>query len=207
MGFLDPMRNNDINKDLLNISSNKDILNRFTTLQNDIGVSFETKIIGVTSIKNDPMAAAFAKAFADTYAHNGTRALIVDANMYNPSLEGLVGQADVEVVDGETKEEYKIQELSENVSMICLKKEIYPSEVYKTGIVQKIIEEYKEQFDHIIVLVPAIKEHKEVVLLKDVLNAIILVAQKNVTRKESIYNALVYFQKEGLPIAKTVILK
>ena len=91
--------------------------------------------------------------------------------------------------------------------MICLKKEIYPSEVYKTGIVQKIIEEYKEQFDHIIVLVPAIKEHKEVVLLKDVLNAIILVAQKNVTRKESIYNALMYFQKEGLPIAKTVILK
>ncbi|MBO4668103.1 MAG: hypothetical protein J5666_08295, partial [Bacilli bacterium] len=88
-----------------------------------------------------------------------------------------------------------------------LSKETYPSEVLKGGIVQRIISENKDNYDHFVVLVPSIKEHKEISLLKDVVTAIVLVAQKNVTKKEHIYNAIQYCAVNKLPLAKTVILK
>lgn len=199
MSFLDPMRNNKVNSNLLNASNNQEMLNSLTVLQNQIGVSFNTGVIVVTSIRNDELAASFAKALADTYAHNGAKALLLDANLYNPCLKGLLALED--------KEALKPIELSDKVSAILMDKEIYPSDVYKSGDIQKLIEDNKKEFEHIIVLVPSVKEHKELMLLKEVTDAIILVAQKNLTRKESIYNAASFFLENKLPLAKTVVLK
>ena len=258
MSFLDPSRNNNLKNSLLNVENNRGLLNSFTVLQNEIGVYFDTKVIGVTSIKLDEVAAAFAKGFADAYKKNGAKVLIIDANLYSPLLKDLLDEefkvapreekeiepnyedeeeleeaaeqaeeAKEEVVEEpvqekvEEVEEAKEEEihpvveivpaqlvaLNESVSVICLNQEIYPSEVYKSGLIQKLIKDNEKDFDHIIVLVPSVRQHKEVVLLKDVLTAIILLTQKNLTRKENIYNALQFFAKEELPLAKTVVLK
>ena len=53
----------------------------------------------------------------------------------------------------------------------------------------------------------SIKKHKEVVLLKDILGSIVIVTQRNRTRKGDIYNAIQYCALEQLPLAKVTILK
>ena len=205
MKFLDFLkfdRTNKILSGLLN-KDNEEMVKRMTVLQNEISVSFDTKVIAITSTNNDSLAAAFALGFANAYSKNGATVLIVDANLYNPSLKGHIG-SDIEVKEG--KEEYQITKIDDKVDAICLNQEIYPSDVFKSGKIHSIIKD-NEQYDHIIVLVPSIKEHKEVSLLSDIINTILLIAQKNSTRKGNIYNAAVYFAQEKLPLAKLVILE
>ncbi|MBO4667506.1 MAG: hypothetical protein J5666_05220 [Bacilli bacterium] len=187
---------------LLNASLDDETIDRLTSLQNEIGVSFSTKVIAITSINDDALAVAFAKAFASAYSVNNERTLIIDANLYNPSLRKTLKES-----DGERSGGYKVTFVDGKPNAVCLSKETYPSEVLKGGIVQKIINENQGNYDHFVVLVPSIKEHKEIVLLKDVLTAIVLVAQKDVTKKEHIFNAIQYCAANNLPLAKTVVLK
>ena len=207
MSFLDPIINKKVKDNLASLEDNEELFNRFTVLQNEISVSFPAKITAVTSIKDDSLAASFAKAYASTYAHNGFKALLIDANLYNPCLEELLGNVEAEVINDKEESSYKTVALNDKVSAICMNKNTYPSNVYKAGVVQKLVEDNKEEFAHIIILVPSIKEHKEVVLLKEVVDSIILVTQKNVTKKGHIYNAGVFAQEASLPLAKVVVLK
>ena len=188
---------------LLNASLDDETIDRITTLQNEIGVSFSTKVIAITSIKDDALAVSFAKAFAGAYSVNNERTLIIDANLYNPLLRHALKDSE----GGNRNDGYRVTFVDGKTNAVCLSKETYPSEVLKGGIVQRIISENKDNYDHFVVLVPSIKEHKEISLLKDVVTAIVLVAQKNVTKKEHIYNAIQYCAVNKLPLAKTVILK
>lgn len=207
MSFLDPIYNKNIKNNLASLEKSEELINLFTVLQNEISVSFPAKITAVTSIKDDNLAASFAKAYALTYAHNGFKALIIDANLYNPCLEGLLGGSDAEVSVDKKEESYKFISINEKVSAICLNKNTYPSNVYKAGVIQKFVEDNKEEYSHVVVLVPSVEEHKEVILLKEVIDSIILVTQKNVTKKGHIYNAGAFFHEASLPLAKVVVLK
>ena len=183
---------------LMDVASHPDMADRLTTLQNEVGVDFSTKVIAITSIRDDVLAAGLAKGLADTFANNGEKTLIIDANLYNPCLKGLLG---------DKAKEGELSILGDNVSTLCLGKEVYPSEVYKSGKIHEIIEKYQEEYAHFVVLVPTIRDHKEIVLLRDDVTAILLVAQKNVTIKQSIYEAAGYCVDNSLPFAKTVVLK
>ena len=184
-------------------------LNELIKLQNEIGVSFSTKITAVMTINNDELAAAFAKAYAYAYAEHGLKTLIIDANMYNPSFNEIFKNQDgfLEISEKGNKDHFSTSFVDAHTNAISLNKEIYPSEIFKSGVVQKLIENNHNSYDHFVVLVPSIKDHKEIILLKDVLTAIILVVQKNVSKKEHIFNAIQYCKENELPLAKTVVLK
>ena len=183
---------------LLDAVSHPDITDRLTALQNEVGVDFSTEVIAITSIRDDELAAGLAKGLADTFANNGEKTLIIDANLYNPCLKRLLG---------DKAREGELSQLEDNVSALCLGKEIYPSEVYKSGKIHEIIEKHQSEYMHFVVLVPTIRDHKEIVLLRDEVTAILLAAQKNVTIKQFIYEAAGYCVDNSLPFAKTVILK
>ena len=106
-----------LHKNLLDVSSSPAILDRFTALQNEVVVDYDTKVIAIAGVTNDELGAYFAKAYADTYAHNGTSCLIIDANMYEPRLAEIVGKGDAEPG--------KVVELSEKASAVFFNKEIY----------------------------------------------------------------------------------
>lgn len=188
---------------LTNASLDDEAIDRITTLQNEIGVNCSTKVIAITSIKGDDLAVAFAKAFANAYSVNNEKTLIIDANLYNPLLRHLLKEGE----EGDNSLGYRITQVDEKTGAVCLNKETYPSEVLKGGLVQKIIKENEDKYDHFVILVPEIKEHKEIILLSDVITALVLVVLKNVTKKEHIYNAIQYCAYNKLPLAKTVILK
>ena len=199
---------NEIVLSLLNIEETSELFTRLTALQNEININHDTKIVAVTSINSDYLTAAFAKALADTYALNRSSALIIDANLYNPCLYGLTKQyIGVESSDSSLSGIVKINRLNEKVTTICIDKQVYPTDTFKSGVIHNLIKEYSGPFDHVILLVPALKEHKEVVLFKDVINSVLLVTQRNVTKKKDIYESLQFLATNNIPVAKTIVLK
>ena len=191
---------------LLNVKNNEELFHSFTELQNEITVDFSTKVIAITSISKDNMSAAFAKAFAQAYAMNKSNALIIDANLYNPCLSKLLSH-NTNDVESRNGEELKAITVDRGVDAICLDQNVYPPEVYKAQVIQNIIKENENKYDHFIVLVPAINEHKEIVLLNDVLNAVVLISQRNITKRKDIFEAISYCAENKLPLAKTVVIK
>ena len=196
--YFDDKRKERIAANFGNINKDDALFERFTTLQNEIGASFDNKVTAITSISGDEIPAHFARAYADAFARNGSSVLLIDANMYNPVLKDILGG------EGDDKKPAKI---SDKVAAIYLNKETYPSNILKAGIVHNLVKEYGEQYEHIVILVPSIKKHKEVVLLKEILGSIVIVTQRNRTRKGDIYNAIQYCAVEQLPLAKVSILK
>ena len=188
-----------ISKGLLEINEHPDLLKSFTALQNEIGVGFDMKTLAVTSVHSDTLAASFAKAFADTFANNGSSALIIDANLYDPCLSKSLNLPQ--------EQEPKVHALSEKVGILSLSSEIYPSRIFREGEIAKIIEENRGDYDHVVILVPALREHKEVALLGNVIDSLVLVTQRNVTQKKDIYEACCFLAENKLPLAKVVVLK
>ena len=199
----------DMINNLLNVKEHQELSAKLTTLQNEINVSFDTKIMAVSSINDDKLAAAFAKALADTYNLNDSKCLIIDANLYNPCLQEMIGKNDdLEVQDGDLKDGgYKMTFLDKNTATICIDKQIYPGNAYKNKAIHNLINEHLDEYDHFIVLVPSIKHHKEVVLLGDIITSLVLITQRNVTKKKDIFEAAQYCYLNKLPLAKTVVLK
>ena len=211
MGFFNSNNENKIINGLQQVQTNEELFKALTVLQNEISVGFNTKVILVCGVNNDKLATVFAKAFADAYSKNDSSCLLIDANLYNPCLSELIGKEQVGSFmafrDIRSKNYSNMSYINKNVNAICMDKEIYPSNVYKSGVIQKIIKDEEKNYDHFIVIVPSVKEHKEVFLLNDVAQAIVMVTQKNATIKKHIYDAIQFFKEAKLPLAKTVVLR
>ena len=200
MSFIDSIRNFRRNRIIAGFSGEleQSTFERMTVLQNEISVSYNTKVLGITSINDNELSCAFAAAFAKSYAKNGAKTLIIDANLYCPTVAKFFAKEDAK--------ENEITALDEKISFIHMKQEIYPSETYKAGTIHQFVENAKD-FDHILILVPSIRDHKEVSLLQNILDSMMLVVQKNVTRKCRIYDAAAYCAQENIPLSKVVVLK
>ena len=198
---------------LSNFNKDSELFQKFITLQNEINVTHDTKVIAVTSIENDLLTAAFANALALTYAFNDSKTMIIDANMYNPSLNEVLcdsNSSDVCVLennDNKSELSHETTKVNENLEALCFDKQVYPGNVFKSKVIQDILKKEGSKYEHFIILVPSIKEHKEVSLLKDVLKSIVLVVRKDVTKKKDIYEAISFFREAELPLAKTVIIE
>ena len=140
---------------LSHVNNDASLFDSLTKLQNEINVYFDTKVLAITSINDDALAAALAKALADAYSMNGSNALIIDANLYNPSLESYIeshNEDDTITVSekNEVLSGYNRQvTVAGNVKTICLDKQIYPGNAYKDGAVHNIIESNKNSYEHI----------------------------------------------------------
>ena len=197
---------------LLHAKNNKEILNKITVLQNEISVGFNTKVVAIAGINDDELSAYFAKAFADAYSMNGSSSLIIDANLYNQQLKNILSSSEHQEIglsigfDSKGKGRQFIF-VDNKTDAWCLDNEVYPSTVYKSGAIQRMIKENTAKYDHFILILPSLKDHKEISLLADVIESIVLVSQKDVTTKERIFDAIQYLADMKMPLAKTVVLK
>ena len=211
MFFLKSNNEEKIIKGLSNVKSNDKMLAAFTVLQNEMSVGFNTKVIAVCGIDNDKLATVFAKALSESFGQNDSSCLLIDANLYNPCLSELIGKQQVGSFmafrDARLKNYSNVSYIDKNINAICMDKEIYPSSVYKSGSIQRVIKDEEKNYDHFIIVVPSIKNHKEIILLSDAVQSIILTVQKNVTIKKDIFEAIQFFKDNKLPLAKTIVLK
>ena len=186
---------------LLDASNDEKMLRKLTVLQNEISVAYDTKVIGITSVKEDELTAYFGKAFVEAYRSNGASCLLIDANLFEPQLGKLLG------LEKKGEEKIDIQNLCEGIDVALMDKEVYPSSVYKSGVIQELINANKEKYDHFVILFPSVTEHKEISLFKGTLNSTLLLSRQNVTKKGQIYEALCFLKQEEVPVSKTIVLK
>ena len=205
MKFFKERKDKEMINNLLSVENREKTLDKLTVLQNEISVAFNNKVIVITSIGEDALAAAFAKAFADAFIHNGSSALLIDANLYNPCLGELLSLP----AQKANKEDPKIEvtKQSEKLGVVCLDKETYPGEIYKSGFIQELVKANQETYEHTVILMPSVKSHKDVSLMADILDSVLLIARRDVTKKSQVFYALQYLYAEKLPVSKTVILK
>ena len=198
-------------KNLINAKDSETVLEKLTVLQNEISVYYNTKIIAVTSVEGDALPAAFAKALADAYNHNGEKTLIIDANLYGPKLAEILnlqeGLDDIAIKDASLNGSVKLSVLDKNASVITMNKQIYPSDVFKNKVIHQLVNDNKDQYDHVILLAPSVKKHKDITLLGDIVESIILVTERSYTKKKDIFDAIQFFNASKLPLAKTIIIK
>ena len=198
---------------LLNVKENEGMLERITKLQNEINVEFDSKIIAVATISDSKLSAALAKALADTYDINESTSLIIDANLYDPCLMDMINvqedsnSEEIKIKDKSSIEGYKVHQLSKNTKLVSVNKQKYPANFFKNKVIESWIKNEFKDIDHIIIVVPTLQEHKEILLLKDVLKCGLLVTQRGATKKKDIFEAISYFKENDLPLASTVILK
>ncbi len=189
-------------KNLLTFTNSDQVFESLTALQNEIGVGYSTKVIAVTSINNEDLAAAFARGLSKTFAYNGSSSYLIDANLYNPSLERVYVNE-----DGSSELTLQSSLIKDKEQVEVLKQETYPSEVYKNKAIHHIVDRNKDRYDHFVIIVPPINKHKELALLNDLVDSVILVTERNKTTRGSIYEAAAFCQEAKLPLAKTVIIK
>ena len=138
---------------------------------------------------------------------------MIDANLYNPSLDGYIQKYNNEDTFSLVEKSQSLKgnsietRIGNKAKTISLDKQVYPGNTYKDKVVHKLVQDNKNLYEHIIILVPSIKQHKDVVLLSDVVNTSLLVVKRNVTRKEDIYNAIQFYSANQLPLAKTIVVK
>ena len=111
MFFNNDKKRQEMINSLLDVKSNEELFNMLTTLQNEISVGFNTKVVAITGIKGEELTAAFSKGFGEAYALNGSKTLVVDANLYEPHLTKLLNTSGEDEVDVEIKDkdqQYKI---------------------------------------------------------------------------------------------------
>ena len=173
---------------LLDAANNKAFLSEVSRLENDISVFHDTSVVAITSIDGDFISATFAKALANSYAQNGLRALIVDANFYNPSLTDIFPQIPFKASSSSVfHEKYDV---NNNLSVITCSSCVYPSRVYKSSEVHNLIANNASVFDRIILLIPSIITHGEVSLLSGTLSTVLCLVKKDVTKKSEVFDVL-----------------
>ena len=207
MGYFSEKKKKAIIAGLLDAKSNALMLEKLKTLQNEISVAYDTKVLAVTSLGEDDLACAFAEALAEAYVHNGERVLLIDANLYNPCLINVLGLENEPGYREHSNETMKVYPNGDNAAYVFMSKETYPSGLYKKKTIQDFIAKEESNYDHFVVLMPNIKEHKEIALLKDVFDSTLVVTRRNVTKKGDIFYALQFMTEVQMPVSKTVVLK
>ena len=198
--FLDSLLKDDYSDKLL-----KDV----TKLQNEIAIDCLSKVVAITTIDNPKVTLAFSRLYSNAYSVNGLKTLIIDLNS-NQSFLDLLFNQNVDRIIPETfnsKNGCSFVSVDDKTQLVSFAGERYFSELLKTGIVENIINDNNSLFDHFIILMPPIAYNKEILLLSNVLTAVVLVVQKNITKKEDVFNAIQFFKQHSLPLIKTIILK
>ncbi len=191
-------KKNEILQNLLNVRADSDRKKIIVRLQNDIASLSSTKVIAVVPVDESDLAAAFAEAMRITYEENGSKTMLIDANLYHPCLRSLLGNSYSSATDQGHEKMLP--------SVYCFDTVVYPGDFYKSGEVQKKIKDGTSEYDRVIVITSEIREHKELALLANCLDTTVLVARRGFTKKEDVFNAISFLGAEKIPVSRVVIL-
>lgn len=187
--------NKTINLDL-NLLDDSENNKLFLNLQYVSNSLFKTDIIAVTAINNDSRGLLFAYNLARSYNENGSKTLIIDANFYE-SAEILVNKV----------EKINFVSTINSVDVIKLSTNELPGDYFRSSQLEKLIKENKEIYARFLIVVPSISRHKEIGLLNKLVDCVYLIAEKNVTKNNEIFDAIEYCKQKSLPLARVVLFK
>lgn len=201
--FFDKKTERNRTKELFSLEKDNPVYNQIIELQNKLSVFSTGKIICVSSLDFDLCAAGFGKAMADIYDANGEATLLIDANLYNPLLKSTLKE-----IAGENEEttENKIKFGEKSVG-VSFKKETYPVEAIKEKIINGIIKKEGKNYQRIIVVVPDLNKHEDIVLFKEICEYFLVIVRKSETPRKEINKAINFAEEKGLQNFRFVIMR
>lgn len=187
-------------KKLLDKFAESDVINNnIINLQNNIDVfAGIKKVIAVTSVDNNFLSGICIKYLADTYANNKQKTLVVEANFHTPILRELYGNAETE---------NNLLKVNEYLEVVFATEEVYSAKKLMSEEFVKKIEEYKEKYDRVLVLVSPVENTKEILVFKDIIETSVLVTKKDETLLKNIHNSISFIKKYDIPFAGVVFIK
>lgn len=196
---------NDVKDDSIMIDS-------IVKIQNSINIYASSKVIAVAAATTDISLSVVSRALAEVYAMQNQQTILIDCNMYNPTLNNLFDKSTIEIGLNNIKDEKLdtnklINHISKNFDAIFTNEINYPTEVFKSSQYINFINSVKEHYEHIILVMPELIEHQDILMNKDLITATLLVARKNRVSKKDLFESIQTLEINNIPYVGTIYLK
>lgn len=170
-------------------------------LQNDIDIfAGVKKVIAVTSVDNNFLSGVCIKHLAKKYAENNQKTLVIDANLNTPLLQELY---ETEIIESNDK----ILKINDYLDVMPATKEIYSAKKLMSDEFVGLIDDAKNSYDRILILVSPVVTNKEILVFKDIIETSILITKKDDTLMKNVHSSVEFIKKHQIPFAGAVLLK
>lgn len=193
----------DICEDFQNVSKDEKWREFLVEIQNHINIYGDSKVIAICSSVNYRFSMLFANSLAKEYISEGSSVLLVDTNMYNPCLnniymhkEGDLDSSVANIQNGDIGQ--RIHKESDKLFILSSKEEKLPSSVLKSENFQTFLDEAKTKYDHIILVLPPVYEHQDILLLKQHITSCLIMVQKNKISKQQLFDSTKTLEKNDI---------
>lgn len=203
-------KNNALKKAVNDVLNNKPLKESIIKFQNEVVslTNSQPKTMAIVAPKDRTQSALMAKALADVYAANGEKTILLDLDLYAPTIATLYDlsktRSILEISLDNTKK--GIAKINDKLDVIASKPNTYPAKFLLLDEVKSVLDEIKKLYDHIIITLPPVLENSDILLFKDYLDAIILVVHKNQTKIKDVKLALEFVKNNNLPYVGTMFI-
>ncbi|MBA3926322.1 CpsD/CapB family tyrosine-protein kinase [Listeria rustica] len=191
------------------------IAEQFKTLRAGIhfsSVDKEYKSILVTSPEPESGKSTVSANLAICYAKQGNKTLLIDADMRKPTshrtfgIHYNIGLSDVLTSNGTDLQDMLHQTEIDNLTVLTSGTMVpNPNELLASKKMERLIKQFTEQFDQIIIDTPPILASSDALVLTPYVEGAIVVLRSDKTLKERAKVAVQQLQKTHIPIIGTVL--
>ena len=185
----------------------------YRTLRTNIQYSSfdkDYKLIVITSSEPGEGKSTTSGNLALCLAQDNKKVILIDCDLRKPSLHkkfkisNLVGLSDVIIGKSDLKE--AAQKYNNNLVLLPSGKiPPNPSEMLSSKAMENLLEKLKEDFDYIIIDTPPVQAVTDSQILSTKADGTILVVRSEITKKESVKNAINLLNKVNANIIGTVL--
>lgn len=195
-----------------NIESNKNLSESIIKIQNNINIYGDSHVIVITAPKDDLALALSSYALSKIYASKNAHTLLVDCNMYNPMLRDVINSSNNKqclnnILDKDINFNDVITHISDNLDVVFCDKKDYPTEIFKSEEYLNFIESVKEIYEHVVLIMPTVIEHQDMLLIKTIIGSSLLVVRRNRVSKKMMFGAVQFLTTNDMAYVGTIYLK
>lgn len=194
------------------IKQDERIINSTIEIQNNINIYANSKIIAIAVAKKDISLCVVARTIAEVYAIQNQSTLLIDCDMYNPSLNDVFNKEFIEVglndiIDDKINLNKLFYHFSNNLDVVFAKKTNYPTDIFKSKQYNDFINMAKEKYEHILLVMPELTTHQDILMNKNIITATLLIARKNKSSKKDLFDFIEILKENSIPYVGTIYLK
>ena len=194
-----------------NVINNEKLYNSIVGLQNDLIVftNSEPKVIAVVSPLVRLNSSLMAKTIAEVYAHSNKKTLLIDLDMRMPTMDKLFKLEDTKSILDIASDDVKsvVNKINDNLDVIVARVETFNANFLISDEFKECLSSLKENYKHIIVTLPPVLENQDILLVKEHLDAVLLVAKKDETTILSIESSVKFMKDSNINLVGTVFIK
>lgn len=186
-----------------NLTENKKLYDGIAKLQNDIAMYSDgkNKMIAITAPNNHLHSVLLAKSLATFFQNQDEKVLLLNMNM-DENLTEYDDLLDAKVVD------LKNVSFEENgLTIHTLEKSNKSAEVLFSPLFKEYIEKANKTFDRIVIVVPPVNSHCDILAIKEYIDSSTVVAVKDETLLVDILKANDFIKENNIPFKGITLLK